>query len=365
MDLRRTKLYEMHVKYGGKMIDFGGWELPVQYAGIIKEHNMVRQKAGLFDVSHMGEIEIIGDGAEEYIQYLMTNDIKAMKDHQVQYALMCYPDGGVVDDLIIYRFSTEHYLLVVNAANADKDFDWIKQNSLNAFSGLSIGNVSELYSQLALQGPEAEGILQKICTIDLKEIKYFWFHPRARLAGVDCMISRTGYTGEDGFEIYTKGDAALIWEEILKAGGENVVPVGLGARDSLRFEAKLPLYGQEIDKDITPLEAGLDYFVKLYKDNFIGKAALEAQKRSGNGRVTVQFEMEGKGIPRPHYQVEKEGVNIGWVTTGAFAPALDKSLGLALIKSEFNEDDGQVDIIIRDKKIPARIRSGIFYKRNK
>ena len=183
MDLRRTKLYEMHVKYGGKMIDFGGWELPVQYAGIIKEHNMVRQKAGLFDVSHMGEIEIIGDGAEEYIQYLMTNDIKAMKDHQVQYALMCYPDGGVVDDLIIYRFSTEHYLLVVNAANADKDFDWIKQNSLNAFSGLSIGNVSELYSQLALQGPEAEGILQKICTIDLKEIKYFWFHPPPALPG--------------------------------------------------------------------------------------------------------------------------------------------------------------------------------------
>ena len=326
---------------------------------------MVRQKAGLFDVSHMGEIEITGDGAQDYIQYLMTNDIKVMKDHQVQYTLMCYPDGGVIDDLIIYRFSTEHYLLVVNAANTDKDFDWIKQNSLNAFPGLSIENVSDRYSQLALQGPTAESILQKICSIDLKDIKYFWFHPRAQLAGIDCMISRTGYTGEDGFEIYTRGDAALVWEGILEAGGEDVAPIGLGARDTLRFEAKLPLYGQEIDKDITPLEAGLGYFVKFDKENFIGKEALEAQKQSGNGRVTIQFEMVGKGIPRPHYRVEKEGVNIGWVTTGAFAPALNKNLGLALIKSEFNEDEGQVDIIIREKKIPARIKSGIFYKRNK
>lgn len=365
MSLKRTKLYDMHVEYGGKMVDFGGWELPVQYAGIIKEHNMVRQKAGLFDVSHMGEIEIKGDQAEDFIQYLMTNDVKNIKDNQVQYTLMCYPHGGVVDDLIIYRFSREHYLLVVNAANTDKDFDWIQINSRDGFPSITIENVSEQYSQLALQGPAAEDILQKICSIDLKDIKYFWFNPRVKLAGIDCLVSRTGYTGEDGFEIYTSGDASVIWEEILKAGGEDVAPIGLGARDTLRFEAKLPLYGQEINEDISPLEAGLGYFVKLDKENFIGQAVLKAQQQTGGGRVTVQFEMVGKGIPRSHYQVEKNGVNIGWVTTGAFAPALNKTLGLALIKPEFNVNEGAVDIIIRDKKIPARIRPGIFYKRSK
>jgi len=365
MGLKRTKLYDMHVKYGGKLIDFGGWELPVQYEGILKEHHMVRQKAGLFDVSHMGEIEIKGQKAEDFIQFMVTNDVKVIKDHQVQYNIMCYPDGGVVDDLIVYRYSPDYYLLVVNASNTDKDFDWIKQNALNAFADLSIENVSDQYSQLALQGPKAQEILQKICNIDLNDLKYFWFEPSVSVAGVDCIVSRTGYTGEDGFEIYMKEQAPLVWEAILKAGGEDVAPIGLGARDTLRFEAKLPLYGQEIDKDINPLEAGLGYFVKLNKEDFIGKDALLAHKEAGDGRVTVQFEMVGKGIPRSHYHVEKNGVNIGWVTTGAFAPTLNKNIGLALIDSKFNENEGEFDIIIRDKKIPARIRQGIFYKRNK
>ena len=365
MDLKRTRLYDMHVKYGGKLIDFGGWELPVQYEGIIKEHHMVRQKAGLFDVSHMGEIEIKGDKAEDFVQYMVTNDVKIIKNNQVQYALMCYPDGGVVDDLIIYKYSPEHYLLVVNASNSDKDFDWIKQNSLNAFPGLSVENVSDQYSQLAIQGPKAEEILQKICSIDLKSLKYFWFNSQAEIAGIKCIVSRTGYTGEDGFEIYLTEQAPLVWEEILKAGGEDIAPIGLGARDTLRFESKLPLYGQEIDKDITPLEAGLGYFVKFTDDDFIGKTALLAQKETGLARAAVQFEMTGKGIPRSHYHVEKDGINIGWVTSGAYAPTLNKNIGLAIIAAEYNQNEGEFDIIIRDKKIPARISLGVFYKRNK
>lgn len=363
MSLKRTRLYDMHKKYGGKLIDFGGWELPVQYAGIIKEHLMVRQKAGLFDVSHMGEIIIRGDKAEDFMQYLVTNDVKMLKDHQVQYALMCYPDGGVVDDLIIYKYSSQHYFLVVNASNTDKDFDWIKQN---ACGGIMMENVSDQYSQLALQGPMAEAILQKISDIDLQKLKYFWFEPEARVAGVNCIISRTGYTGEDGFEIYLTEQPEKVWEEILRAGGEDVLPIGLGARDTLRFEAKLPLYGQEIDQDITPLEAGLGYFVKLdKKEDFIGRQALRSQQEKGGSRVTVQFEMAGKGIPRSHYRVQKDGIDIGWVTSGAFAPTLDKNIGLALILPEYNQKNSVFDIIIRDKKVPAKINPGIFYKRNR
>jgi aminomethyltransferase len=364
MNLKRTRLYGMHKKHGGKLIDFGGWELPVQYEGIIKEHHMVRQKAGLFDVSHMGEIIIKGEKAEDFVQYMVTNDVKALKDHQVQYALMCYPDGGVVDDLIIYKFSDQHYLLVVNASNTDKDFDWLKQYSLT-FGQLSVENVSNQYSQLALQGPKAEEILQKICDIDLKNLKHFWFNPQARVAGSDCIISRTGYTGEDGFEIYLTEQADVVWEEVLKAGGEDVAPIGLGARDTLRFEAKLPLYGQEIDQDISPLEAGLGFFVKLdTEEDFIGKTALKSQKENGLGRVTVQFEMIGKGIPRSHYKVQKDGIEIGWVTSGAFAPTQGKNIGLAIINREYNQKDSVFDIMIRGKKVPAKINSGIFYKRN-
>jgi aminomethyltransferase len=314
MNLKRTRLYDMHKKHGGKLIDFGGWELPVQYEGIIKEHHMVRQKAGLFDVSHMGEIIVKGEKAEDFVQYMVTNNVKSLKDHQVQYALMCYPDGGVVDDLIIYKFSDQHYLLVVNASNTDKDFEWLKQYSLNSFGQLTVENVSNQYSQLALQGPKAD----------------------------------------------------VVWEEILKAGGDDVAPIGLGARDTLRFEAKLPLYGQEIDRDISPLEAGLGFFVKLDKEeDFIGKTALISQKENGLERVMVQFEMIGKGIPRSHYKVQKDGIDIGWVTSGAFAPTQGKNIGLAIINREYDQNDSVFDIMIRDKKIPAKINPGIFYKRNK
>ncbi|MGI5920956.1 MAG: glycine cleavage system aminomethyltransferase GcvT [Syntrophomonadaceae bacterium] len=361
MALKRTPLYEMHKKYGGKIIDFGGWELPVQYQSIIKEHQMVREKAGLFDVSHMGEIEVTGEKAEEFINYLVTNDITTLKDLQIQYTPMCYENGGVVDDLLIYRYHPQHYLLVVNAANCEKDFAWIKEH---AVPGVSVVNRSDEYAQLAVQGPLAQSILQKLTDTDLETIKYYWFLPAVNIAGIDCIVSRTGYTGEDGFEIYCPPEAAgTLWEEILAAGCDDIVPVGLGARDTLRFEAKLPLYGQEMDQDITPLEAGLGFFVKLDRGDFIGREALLQQKSNNSGRVQVEFEMVGRGIPRSHYPVQKNGQDIGWVTTGMHAPTFGKGIGLAIIKREYNLPGEEIDIIIRNKPVKARIGKGIFYSK--
>ena len=364
MSLRQTPLYDMHLKNNGKMIDFGGWDLPVQFEGmgIIKEHNMVRESAGLFDVSHMGEVFITGEKAEDFLQSLVTNDIKVMKDLQILYSPMCYPDGGVVDDLLIYRYNNQKYLLVINAGNTDKDFAWIKQNLID---GVSAVNVSSEYAQLAIQGPRAQEILQKISDTDLDSIKFFWFNPSVKVSGIDCIISRTGYTGEDGFEVYVKSDdAAFLWEEILQAGVDLVAPIGLGARDTLRFEAKLPLYGQEIDQYIAPLEAGLGFFVKLNKDeDFIGKSALIKQKETGLNRKLVEFEMLDKGIPRSHYDVQKEGKVIGHVTTGMHSPTFKKPLGLALISIEYSEPGTEIDIIIRDKPIKAVVGTGLFYKK--
>ncbi len=363
MSLKQTPLYPMHLKYNGKIIDFGGWELPVQYEGmgIIKEHNMVREKAGLFDVSHMGEVMVTGDKAEEFVQKLVSNDVKILQDYQVVYGLMCYPSGGVVDDLLVYRYNSSKYLLVINAANVDKDFAWIQENLV---PGVSATNISDQYAQLALQGPEAQAILQKIIDVDLNSIRFFWFNPQVKISGVECIVSRTGYTGEDGFEIYVSPqDAAFIWEEILSAGEDLVSPVGLGARDSLRFEAKLPLYGQEIDQDITPLEAGLGFFVKLNGDDFIGRSALLKQKEEGLKRKLVEFSMVGKGIPRSHYEVQKDGAVIGHVTTGLHAPTFKKPIGLALINIEFTEPGTKIDIMIRDKAIEAVVERGIFYKK--
>jgi aminomethyltransferase len=353
----------MHLKYNGKMIDFGGWELPVQYEGmgIIKEHNLVRESAGLFDVSHMGEVFIKGDQAEDFVQNLVCNDVKTIRDGQVLYSPMCYPNGGVVDDLLIYRYNPRKYLLVVNAANVDKDFAWMTQNLIE---GVTADNVSDQYAQLALQGPKAQEILQKISSVDLNSIRFFWFNPAVKISGIECIVSRTGYTGEDGFELYMKPDEAyFIWEEILSAGEDMVAPVGLGARDSLRFESKLPLYGQEIDKDITPLEAGLGYFVKLDGDDFIGKSALKQQKENGLKRKLVEFSMVGKGIPRSHYEVQKNGETIGHVTSGLHAPTFKKPIGLALVNIEYSQPGTEIDIMIRDKAIKAVVETGIFYRK--
>lgn len=357
--MKRTPLYDLHVSYDGKVIDFAGWALPVEFEGIISEHERVRTKAGLFDVSHMGEILISGSRAEELVQMLITSDASKLADGQVSYSLMCYRDGGIVDDLLVYKYSTTRFLLVVNAANTDKDLEWINRHQID---GVTIENLSDYYAQIALQGPMAESILQKLTVSDLGSLKLYWFLPETTVAGRPALLSRTGYTGEHGFEIYVAGeDAAYVWKAILEAGGADVAPIGLGARDTLRFEAKLPLYGQEIDKDITPLEAGLAYFVKFDKGDFIGRDALLAQREGGVTRKLVEFEMVGRGIPRAYYPVHKNGEVVGHVTTGSFAPTVGRNIGLALLPIEYSEPGQTFDVIIRNRAVEARVAKGIFY----
>ena len=360
--MKKTPMYENHRKLGGKIIDFGGWELPVQYEGIIKEHKQTRETAGLFDVSHMGEITVKGKDAEQFIQNLVTNNIAAAVDGQIVYSPMCYPDGGVVDDLLVYRMGAEDYLLVVNAANTDKDFAWILDNLRG---DVLIRNVSDEYAQLAIQGPKAESILQKLVDQPLGEIKFYHFSGNAKVAGTSAILSRTGYTGEDGFEIYVAaGKAPEIWDKLLEAGrDEGIVPVGLGARDTLRFEVALPLYGNEISKDITPLEAGLGFFVKLDKENFIGKDALKKQKEEGLKRKLVGFEMSEPGVPRSHYEVYASGLKIGFVTSGSYAPSLQKNLGLALVDIAYAAEGTELDILIRNKQIRAKVVPKPFYSK--
>lgn len=363
IELKRTPLYAEHVKQGGRIIDFGGWELPVQYEGIIKEHRMVREHAGLFDVSHMGEVIVRGHGAQDFVQYLITNDISKIAAKQTQYSPMCYPEGGCVDDLIVYKFSDDHFFIVVNASNTDKDFDWMAKH---APCGLKVENVSQEFAQLAIQGPQAQTILQKLTHFDLEGIRFFHFEPEVIIDGCLCIVSRTGYTGEDGFEVYTNAqDATQLWNAILSAGGDQITPIGLGARDTLRFEAKLPLYGQEISRDITPYEAGLGYFVRLDKEAaFIGADALGKQKRDGLVRCECEFEMLQRGIPRSHYKVVSEtGEEIGFVTTGMFAPTLEKNMGIAMLPVEYKTPGTKIGIVIRDKVMQAEVKKGIFYSK--
>lgn len=358
--MKNTTLYKMHCKSGGKIIDFGGWSLPVQYTGILEEHKAVRSAAGLFDVSHMGEIIIKGPDAEKFVQELVTNDAANIEDGQVMYTPMCYHDGGVVDDILVYKFNKEEYLLVVNASNTDKDFQWLMDNIEGS---VEITNVSNQYAQLALQGPKAESILQKLTKASLKEVKFYHFMPEIDLKGVKAMVSRTGYTGEDGFEIYVSSqDAVELWEILMQCGKpEGLVPVGLGARDTLRFEAALPLYGQELSEDISPLEAGLGMFVKLSKSNFIGKQVLTAQKQNGIPRKLVGIEMVDRGIARSHYPVMKGGENIGFVTSGSFSPSLGKNLGMALLNSEYALEGMEIEVVIRNKLLKAKIVKKPFY----
>lgn len=360
--MKKTPLYEQHLALGGQVIDFGGWALPVQYRGILEEHQAVRQAAGLFDVSHMGEVTVKGGDAEKYIQKMVTNDISTMADGQIYYSPMCYPDGGVVDDLLVYRFSREDYLLVINAANTDKDYQWLESHLEGE---VDLANISADYAELALQGPKAEAILQGLTEDDLAAIPFFHLQRDVDFRGVKALVSRTGYTGEDGFEIYlAPADAPRLWEMILAAGNEaGLLPAGLGARDTLRFEAVLPLYGQEIAQDITPLEAGLGTFVKLDKADFIGREALLRQKEAGIPRRLVGFEMVDRGIPRSHYEVEKAGKNIGFVTTGSFSPTLKKNIGLALIETAQAETGGELEVVVRGKRLKARIIPTPFYRK--
>ncbi|OXB93373.1 glycine cleavage system aminomethyltransferase GcvT [Parageobacillus galactosidasius] len=363
--LKRTPLFAVYERYGAKTIDFGGWELPVQFSSIKEEHEAVRTRAGLFDVSHMGEFVVKGDDSLAFLQKMMTNDVSKLTDGRVQYSLMCYEDGGTVDDLLIYKKADDHYLLVVNAANIEKDFEWLHDH---LFGDVELVNISQEIAQLALQGPLAEQVLQKLTNTDLSAIKFFSFQDDININGVKALVSRTGYTGEDGFEIYCRReDAVALWESILEAGKEEgVLPCGLGARDTLRFEATLPLYGQELSKDITPIEAGLGFAVKTNKDaDFIGKDVLKKQKEEGTARKLVGIEMIDKGIPRHGYKVFANGEEIGFVTTGTQSPTLKKNIGLALIKTEFTEMDTEVEVEIRGKRLKAKVIATPFYKRAK
>lgn len=363
-NLKKTALFECHEKWGGKIIEFAGWSLPVQYEGIIPEHEAVRNAAGIFDVSHMGEIEVRGKDAFKFVQNLVTNDVSVLEDNQIVYAMMCYEDGGVVDDLLVYKFSDTYFYLVVNASNVDKDYEWMISNK--GKYEIEIVNISNNVSEVALQGPKAQEILQKLANIDLKEIKFFYCNRNVNIDGANCLVSRTGYTGEDGFEIYTNNDEiAKVWESILEAGKEyGIKPAGLGCRDTLRFEATLPLYGNEISKDINPLEAGFGFCVKLNKENFIGKDALVKQKADGLKRKIVGFEMKEKGIPRHGYEVACNGEKVGFVTTGYFSPTLKKNIGLAIVDSKYTEIGLEIEILIRNKPIKAEVISKKFYSKN-
>jgi len=363
-ELKQTPLFPLYKQYGGKTIDFGGWNLPVQFSSIKEEHEAVRTKAGLFDVSHMGEIVVKGKDSVAFLQKMLTNDIAKIKNGGAQYAAMCYENGGTVDDLLTYKLADDHYLLVVNASNIDKDFSWLKEHIEEE---VEVVNLSEDYAQLALQGPLAGKVIQKMNpTIDLSTIDYFQFQRNQTLAGKEVLLSRTGYTGEDGFEIYCDSkDAGDLWQEILAAGKEDgVIPCGLGARDTLRFEATLALYGQELSPEISPLEAGIGFAVKLNKEaDFIGKTALLAQKEQGIARKLVGVEMIDRGIPRHGYKVYANGELIGEVTTGTQSPTLKKNIGLVLLNTEYAKLGQEIEIEIRGKYVKAKIVATPFYKR--
>ncbi|MBU5293762.1 glycine cleavage system aminomethyltransferase GcvT [Anaerosalibacter bizertensis] len=362
MELKKTPLYDEHIKLGGKVVDYAGWALPVQYVGIMKEHKAVRSKAGIFDVTHMGEIIVKGKEALEYLQHIFTNDLSKLKKQQIMYTFMCYPDGGVVDDLLVYKIDEDEYMLVPNAANTDKDFKWMIDNKEGY--NIILENVSEKIGEVALQGPLAEKILSELTEEDLSEIRPFYFKKDILVADTECLVSRTGYTGEDGFEIYTSLEGIKkVWNSILEVGEKyGVAPAGLGCRDTLRFEAGLPLYGHEISETISPLEGDQKFFVKLDKEDFIGKEALVKQNENLKRKV-VGFELKGRGVPREEYEVYKNGNKIGHVTTGYFSPTLKKNIGMALIDSSEAKLGNEIEILIRKKPVKAEIINKRFYKR--
>lgn len=359
----KTTLYDTHVKYGGKMVAFAGFLLPVQYpTGVIAEHMAVRTACGLFDVSHMGEILCEGEKALENLNHLMTNDFSGMYDGQARYSPMCNENGGVVDDLIVCRIRENHYFIVVNAANKEKDFAWMKEHQL---SGAVFTDISREVGQLAIQGPKAEEILLKLTAKENLPVKYYSCVPKGMVAGIECLISRTGYTGEAGYELYMKAEEApQLFEALMEAGKEEgLIPCGLGARDTLRLEAAMPLYGHEMDDSITPLETGLAFAVKMKKDDFIGKAALEEK---GEPKITrVGLKVTGRGIIRENETVRADGVEIGRTTSGTHAPYLGYPVAMALVKKEYSAVGTAVEVDVRGRKVAAEIVALPFYKRVK
>ncbi|MCA9540307.1 MAG: glycine cleavage system aminomethyltransferase GcvT [Myxococcales bacterium] len=351
MDGRRTPLYDRHAAAGARFVDFGGWQMPVWYTSIQAEHDAVRTRVGVFDVSHMGEIEIEGDDAVGAFNRLITNDLEAIADGQACYTAMCQPDGGIVDDLVVYRFSRQHVLVCCNASNRDKDFAWIVKH----LEGAKATDRGDEYVQLAVQGPAAEALIGKLTDVDLASIGRYWF-ARGDVAGVPSIIARTGYTGEDGFELYIPAAQGVkVWDALFTADPA-LVPIGLGARDTLRLEMKYALYGNDIDETTTPLEAGLGWITKLKKPAFIGREALLAQKEAGVPRQLVAFVMEGKAPPRPGYAVVDEaGSPIGRVTSGTRSPTLGTNIGLAYVPTGQHRIGAALHIEVRGRPTAATI----------
>ncbi|MDI6600716.1 MAG: glycine cleavage system aminomethyltransferase GcvT [Thermoanaerobacteraceae bacterium] len=360
--LKKTPLFELHNKLGAKIVEFGGWAMPVQYSSILEEHRAVRERVGIFDVSHMGEISVKGRDAFDFLQYVLTNNMGKLEPGKIVYSLMLYESGGTVDDLLVYQIGENDYLLVVNASNTEKDFNWIKEHA-QGFE-VEMDNISSMYGEVAVQGPKAEATLQKLTDFDLKSIPYYGFKEDIGISGIKVLISRTGYTGEDGFEVYMAPDkAGELWEAIMEAGKEyDILPCGLGARDTLRFEARMPLYGHELDENTTPLEAGLSFAVSFDKD-FIGKDALLKEKEEGLKKKLVGFEMVDKGIPRKDYEVYRDGEKVGYVTTGTHSPTLEKNIGLAYVKPGLAKAGEELSIMIRGKANRAVVVKTPFYKR--
>jgi aminomethyltransferase len=361
-----TPLFPIYSRYQAKVIDFHGWDLPVQFSGIIQEHLAVRNQVGLFDVSHMGEILIEGPQAVEFLDNVLTNQIAALKPGSIRYSPLCFENGATIDDLLIYCFDPAKFLLVVNASNIDTDYRWLE--TFSPGFKVTLANVSMQTAQLAIQGPHALALLEQLTDSPIAELKYYQFFPQALLGGkIPVLISRTGYTGEDGFELYLQPDLALdAWELLMHSGTAlGIKPIGLGARDTLRFEACLPLYGNELTQDITPLEAGLERFIKFDKPAFIGRDALLAQKKNGIPRVITGLEVIERGIARSGYQIIKDGKPIGYVTSGNYCPSLDKNMALGLIESRFNTPESELQINIRGKLIAAKIVKLPFYTRPK
>ena len=362
--LKRTPLYESHVSLGGKMVDFGGWEMPIQYTAIIEEHLATREKAGLFDVSHMGEVIVKGSLAKTVLSKLVTCNLELLKPKKIVYTFLMNEKGGVVDDLLVYMVSETEYFLVVNASNTDKDYQWLKEKIAQLSTEVEVINYSPDYGQIAIQGPLAQAILQKLTGFDLSQIKFFTFD-HVQVCDEEVLVSRTGYTGEDGFEIYCKAAHTLkIWQALLKAGaGDGLQPIGLGARDTLRFESALPLYGHELSDDITPIEAGLKFFVKFGPADFLGQSILEKQVEQGTERILAGLEIVERGIPRDGYRIEKDGVDVGYITSGAYSPTFKKGLAMALLRTDTVALGNELDVIIRDKKVKAKIVPLPFYKK--
>ncbi len=359
--MKRTALFEAHKNLGAKLVPFGGFEMPVLYTGIMEEHNAVRNAVGVFDVSHMGEFIVKGNNALAFLQKITVNDVSKLFPGRVQYSAMCYENGGIVDDLLVYMIADQHYLVVVNASNIDKDFSWMQQHLL---PDVTLENESDATSLLAIQGPQSKAVLQKLTDVDLNPIEYYHF-VHGKVSGIEMIISRTGYTGELGFEIYFPAEhSAKIWNALFEAGKEfGIAPIGLAARDSLRLEMGFCLYGNDIDQTTHPLEAGLGWITKLNKGDFIAKPILDAAKKNGANRKLVGMMLSEKAVPRHGYTIYVGNENVGVVTSGTFSPSLEKGIAMGYVQAQYAAVDSKVQIDVRGKHIEATIAALPFLKK--